>query len=384
MADTEQRTAPVDDERAWRAVCERDSSLDGLFFYAVETTGVFCKPSCGSRRPTRGNVRFFAAAGDAMAAGFRACKRCRPGDDGPSAIERAVDEASRLLRDEGGEALTLGELSSRVGVSPWHLAKAFRARVGLSPRQLQMSLRLARLKGAVREGRAVTEATYEAGFGSSRAVHEQARRELGMSPSAYAKGGERERVVASFGRSWVGGVLVASTARGVCAVYLGDDERALRDELAGELPRAEIVHGDAQSDPLLAAVIAALSGERVDLPALDLRCSDFERIVYRALCQIAPGETRTYAELARAIGRPSAVRAVARACARNEVSVLVPCHRVIGRDGSLRGYRWGIERKKALLERERGEGGRPSAQEGGGGEGSPTGTTDRTKRAPGR
>jgi AraC family transcriptional regulator of adaptative response/methylated-DNA-[protein]-cysteine methyltransferase len=344
---------------AWAAVETRDASWDGRLVYGVTSTRVYCHPSCPSRRPRRDRVRFFATAADAALAGFRPCKRCRPGSDAPSPAERAVARARAYLDAHAGEAVPLARLARAAGMSPWHLQRTFRRLVGMSPREYAASRRTDRLRGSLRREGSVSRATYEAGYGSSSRVYERATTMLGMTPGAYRRGGAgmeiRFTVVASpFGR-----LLVAVTERGVCAVTLGESDSALERALRQQFPAAEITRVDAGADEWLGALVRKV-GARVSHPGraaqgelpLDLQGTAFQWRVWQELLRIPAGETRTYTELARAVGRPSAVRAVAGACAANRVAVVVPCHRVIRGDGSLGGYRWGLPRKARLLEEE--------------------------------
>lgn len=344
------------DER-WEAVLAHDRGSDGCFVYAVSSTGVFCRPSCPARRPKRDNVAFFATTDEAEAAGYRECRRCRPrqaGVPGPTAV--AVARACRLLEDASGPEAsipTLAELGRQVGLSPSHLQRSFTRLVGVSPRRYAAAARLERAKGHLRAGAGVTTALFDAGYGSVRAFYEEAREGLGMQPSTYRRGGAEQRISFTTVDSRLGRLLVATTDEGVCAVRFGDDS-ALAAGLAAEFPAAEIRRDDAGLGPLAARVVAAMDGavDDLDLP-LDVRATAFQLRVWKALRAIPRGQTRSYAEVARAIERPTAYRAVAGACAANPVAVLVPCHRVIGSDGSLSGYRWGTDVKRALLDAER-------------------------------
>jgi AraC family transcriptional regulator of adaptative response/methylated-DNA-[protein]-cysteine methyltransferase len=350
---------PVDPDVAWTAVLERDSRWDGRMVYGVTSTHIYCRPSCPSRRPRRDRTRFFDTPAEAESAGFRSCRRCRPGASAPSAAERAVAKARVYLDAHPEETVSLARLARETGLSPWHLQRTFRRLVGLSPREYAESRRTERFKRGLREEQSVSRATYEAGFGSSSRVYERAPTMLGMTPGAYRRGGAgmeiRYTVVASpFGR-----LLVAVTDRGVASVTLGESDAALERGLKTQFPRAELSRVDAGADAWLGQLVrrvaarvarpgAPLDGE---LP-LDLQGTAFQWRVWQALLRIPPGETRTYQQLAKALGQPRAVRAVASACAANRVAVVVPCHRVIRTDGSLGGYRWGLPRKARLLEAE--------------------------------
>jgi AraC family transcriptional regulator of adaptative response/methylated-DNA-[protein]-cysteine methyltransferase len=340
------------DQAAWRAVLDRDRSLDGSFVYAVRTTGVYCRPSCPSRRPLRENVSFFAAPADAERAGYRACARCGPSASG-GAASRAVELAAAFLEAHLDEQVTLRRLAAQVGQSPFHLQRTFRRLLGLSPRAFQAARRLQRFKAQVRGGEPVGLATYQAGFGSSRGLYESARAGLGMTPATYRRGGEGEHVRFGTLASPVGHLLVAGAARGVCAVYLGTDDSALERDLRAEFPRAHVERDDVGVRRWLRAVARQLQGGApADLP-LDLRGTAFQLRVWQALRAIPFGQTRSYGAVAAAVGAPRAARAVASACASNRLALLVPCHRVVRGGGDPGGYRWGARRKRRLLEAER-------------------------------
>lgn len=338
------------DEARWQAVLDRSTAADGQFYYAVITTGVYCRTTCPSRRPRRESVRFYETAPLAEQAGFRACKRCRPGS--LSTEQRVVAQVQRLL-DEAEERVTLEELAASVQMSPYYLQRLFKRATGLSPKEYARARRAERFKEELRQGSKVTDALYEAGYGSSRALYEEVGRQLGMTPGAYRSGGEGQRIAYGFGDTSLGRVMVAATSRGVCSLRFGSDGETLA-ELRREFPRAVLERDDQEMQPYLVAVQEHLAGQkqRLDL-ALDLRQTPFQRRVWEALRTIPYGEVRSYSEIARMIGEPGAVRAVARACASNPVALAIPCHRVIRADGSLSGYRWGIERKEALLNQER-------------------------------
>ncbi len=343
------------DEERWQAVDGRDAQFDGAFVYAVDSTGIYCRPSCPSRRPKRHHVRFFAVPEEAERAGFRSCRRCRPRD--AAARDPRIEAVRRVCRyieahDDGPP--TLAALGAEVSLSPHHLQRSFKAVIGVTPRQYYDACRLDRLKGLLRNGDEVTGALYEAGYGSSSRLYEKAPAQLGMTPATYRKGGKGARINYTTAASPLDRLLVGATMRGVCALYLGDDDGALEAALSAEYPAAHIARDDAGLGLWVEAVLAHLEGRapHLSLP-LDVRATAFQRQVWEALRAIPYGETRSYSDIARAIGRPTAVRAVARACATNRVSVVVPCHRVVREDGGVGGYRWGIERKKALLAKER-------------------------------
>jgi len=341
------------EESRWRAVLARDAGEDGRFVFAVRTTGIYCRPSCPARRPRRPNVTFFVTPDAAEAGGFRACRRCHPRSAEPPgrAWTRRI---RRLIEAAEGRPPSLARLASAAGVSTHHLQRAFKKTFGLSPREYAEALRLGRLRLALRAGRPVEEAAYEAGYGSASRAHVGARAALGMTPGAYRRGGKGMELRYSIVSSPLGRVLVAATDKGVSAVYLGDDDQRLERELRDELPQARLVRDDAALGASVRPILDQLKGRggELDLP-LDVRATAFQRRVFQALRRIPRGETRSYGEVARAIGRPSAARAVARACATNPVSIVVPCHRVVGKTGDLTGYRWGLERKRKLLEVER-------------------------------
>ena len=332
---------------------ERDARQDGRFVFAVRTTGIYCRPSCPSRRPRRDSVEFFSDPKLAERAGYRACLRCKPTE--VSAQAQFVMRARQLL-DEAEGVLTLAELSKRVGVSPFHLQRLFKRATGLSPREYQSARRMQHVKHGLRKGDDVTTALYDAGFGSPSRLYEKAGQQLGMTPGVYRRGGAGMTIQVAIVPSPLGRLLVATTSRGLCAVRFGENAAELERELREEFRAAEIERDDAALQPYLQPLLSSLRGEKVtiDLP-LDVRATAFQKKVWDALREIPAGETRSYSEVARAIGDPKAVRAVATACASNPVALAVPCHRVVRSDGQLAGYRWGIERKKKLLERERRE-----------------------------
>jgi AraC family transcriptional regulator, regulatory protein of adaptative response / methylated-DNA-[protein]-cysteine methyltransferase len=342
-----------DPDTAWAAVLGRDPGFDGRFVYAVGTTGIFCRPTCPSRRPRRDNVRFFRDAAAAAAEGYRPCRRCGPARDASPGAE-AVRHACDFLESRLDEAVTLADLGREVGLSPHHLQRTFRRLTGMSPREYLSRRRTERFKARLKKGDSVTTATYEAGYGSSSRLYEQADESLGMTPSTYRRGGLGTRIRFSVVGSPLGRLLVAATDRGVCAVSLGDSDRDLEAGLRAEYPRATLERADAEISDQVTAIAAHLAGdpEPLALP-LDLRATAFQWRVWKALQRIPYGATRSYAEVAAAIGRPKAARAVARACASNRLALVVPCHRVVRGDGSSGGYRWGAERKRKLLERER-------------------------------
>lgn len=339
----------------WKALASRDQAADGTFVYGVTSTGIFCRPSCPSRRPRADRVRFFDTTVEARQAGFRACKRCRPETVGVSVpgID-AVRRASAYLAVHADETVTLGHLARVASMSPHHLQRRFKAIVGLSPREFQSAVRAGKLRTSLRDGRDITTAIYEAGYGSPSRVYEAAPTGKGMSLTSYRRGGAGMRIGYSTISSPIGDVLVAATEHGVCSVTIGDSAATLIRDLRREYPAAEI---EADARPRNEWTKAISSHLRGDAPALDLpidvRATAFQWRVWRALQRIPYGETRAYAAVARSIGQPTAARAVARACATNPVALVVPCHRVVTTAGGPGGYRWGAQRKEKLLTTEK-------------------------------
>lgn len=335
---------------AWRAVQRRDARYDGRFVYGVASTKIFCRPSCPSRRPTRSTVEFFESTILAERAGYRACKRCRPTSASPSATDRAIAAACDYLRAHADERITLATLSRAVGLSAFHLQRAFKRAVGISPREFQSAERRRLFTKRLRAGDAVSRATYEAGFGSSSRAYEQA---LGMTPAAVRRHGAGQRIQFVIVDSPLGRLLVAYTERGVCSVALGDDDGRLERAFRDEFPGAEISRAGDAVQQWATAIVASIDGGSTGTIPLDARGTAFQWRVWNELQRIPRGTTLSYGDVARRIGSPRAVRAVARACATNPVALVVPCHRVIREDGTLGGYRWGLTRKQAILDRER-------------------------------
>lgn len=334
------------EDARWSAVENRDPRAAGRFVYAVATTGIYCRPTCPSRRPKRENVAFYATPADAEAAGFRACLRCLPNE--VSREQRVVGAVQRLL-EEAEEAPTLAQLADAVGLSPWHLQRVFKRATGMSPKRYATALAAERMKRELPEAETVAAAQYEAGFGSSRAAYEAGAEHLGMTPGRFKRGGAGETIRYAHADGPFGRFLVAATHRGVCALRFGSDD-VTQGELREEFPAAELVRDDPGLAPAAGSVREHLANLDGTLTlALDVEATDFQRRVWSALRAIPPGETRTYGEIAEAIGAPRAVRAVARACATNPVAIAIPCHRVIRANGELSGYRWGVERKRRLL-----------------------------------
>ncbi|MBT5267001.1 MAG: bifunctional DNA-binding transcriptional regulator/O6-methylguanine-DNA methyltransferase Ada [Rhodospirillaceae bacterium] len=337
----------------WTMVLERDIAGDGKFVYAVVTTGIYCRPSCSSRRPSPANVRYFDLPEAAEKAGYRACRKCGGQPESQSPEAQMVERVCRFLDAADEKAPSLAELSAEAGISPHHLQRRFKARVGVSPRQYWDARRVDRLKHGLKSGETVTPALYDAGYGSSSRLYEKSDAFLGMTPASYGKGGAGAVIAHATAETPLGLVLVGATAKGVCFVAIGADEPALVAELAGDFPKAELAADETGLGGMLDHVVAHLEGREPDLSLpLDIRATAFQRQVWQALTEIPYGETRSYAELASSVGKPQAPRAVGRACASNPVSLLVPCHRAVGSDGSLTGYRWGTERKRDLLAQE--------------------------------
>jgi AraC family transcriptional regulator, regulatory protein of adaptative response / methylated-DNA-[protein]-cysteine methyltransferase len=338
----------------WGAVMRRDRGADGQFVYAVISTGVFCRPSCPSRRPRRDRVRFFETTDAAERGGFRACRRCRPTQVTalPSLVD-AIRRAAEYLASHADESVPLATLAKVAQLSPSHLQRQFKKALGVSPREYQSARRADRFRQELQAGRDVTAAMYEAGYGSPSRIYEASPTGKGMAPATYRRGGAGAEVGFATVRCALGWLLVGATVKGVCTVKLGDTAAALEVDLRRELPSAQVSRGRFVRPEWIAALVAALEApaQPLDLP-LDIRGTAFQWQVWRALQRIPVGETRSYSDIARAIERPSAVRAVAQACARNPVCLVVPCHRVIGKDGTLGGYRWGARRKERLLSRE--------------------------------
>jgi AraC family transcriptional regulator, regulatory protein of adaptative response / methylated-DNA-[protein]-cysteine methyltransferase len=345
--------APARDEVRWQAVKRRDPAFDGTFLFAVRTTGVYCRPSCASRPAKRENVSFFSTAAQAEKAGYRACKRCRPDQLGaPDPQMQAVKRACERI-ETAEEAPKLAELAASAGLSPYHFHRVFKALTGVTPKAYAAETRARRAADKLRTAETVTEAIYDAGFNSSSRFYENTAARLGMTPGAVRRGGAGAVIRFAVGEASLGAVLVAATDKGVCAITLGDDPEALVRDLQDRFPRAEFKGGDAEFERTIAEVVGLVEApaQRLDLP-LDIRGTAFQQKVWAALQTIPPGKTATYKEIARAIGQPTAVRAVAQACGANPLAVAIPCHRVVRSDGDLSGYRWGVERKRELIARE--------------------------------
>jgi len=342
-----------DDESRWQALVRRDRDADGVFYYSVRTTGVYCRPSCPARRAKRENVRFYATCAQAERAGFRPCKRCRPNE--ASLAERqqdAVARACRLIEDADG-APNLTDLADSVGMSRFHFHRVFKMFTGVTPKAYAAAHRARRVRDELARAATVTEAIYAAGFNSNGRFYASSTEQLGMTPTAFRAGGDGATIRFAVGESSLGSVLVAASDKGVCAIFLGDDPAALARDLQDRFPKARVIGGDARFDRWVAETVGLVEKPALglDLP-LDIRGTAFQLRVWEALRQIPPGSTASYTEIAERIGQPKAARAVAQACAANPIAVAIPCHRVVRTDESLSGYRWGVERKAELLKRE--------------------------------
>ncbi|MEP6687589.1 MAG: bifunctional DNA-binding transcriptional regulator/O6-methylguanine-DNA methyltransferase Ada [Gemmatimonadales bacterium] len=343
--------APPTPDWRWSAVLDRDAAADGRFVYAVASTRIYCRPTCPSRRPNRSQVRFFATPGAAETAGYRACRRCRPAEREPDA-QRRVREAQRYLEEHLDETVTLDRLAREVGFSPGHLQRTFKRLTGVTPRAYAGARRMERMKARLKQGDSVTRATYEAGYSSPSRVYDQSRVHLGMTPGAYRDGGRGVRIRFTTLPTTLGQVLVAATDRGLCSVALDDDAGVLEATLRREYPAATVERRDEELRGWVGAVVARMAGDEAERVPFDAGGTAFQQRVWEALQRIPRGSTRSYSEIARELGQPSAARAVARACASNRLALVIPCHRVVREDGGLGGYRWGVERKQELLTRE--------------------------------
>jgi AraC family transcriptional regulator, regulatory protein of adaptative response / methylated-DNA-[protein]-cysteine methyltransferase len=345
--------AYADDAARWQAVAARDRAAEGEFLYAVTTTGVFCRPTCPSRRPRRENVRFFATASAASAAGFRPCQRCRPTGSSIAADHGAAIRRACALIEASATPPLLADLAAAARLSPYHFHRLFKAVTGVTPRAYAAARRVRRVQDELAAGTPVAEALYGAGYGSSSRLYEAASATLGMTPAAYRKGGAGTELAWGVAETPLGLLLVAASVCGIAMIELGDDEAELVRRLDARFANAVRRRDDAALRPALAALrgFIARPAQGLQLP-LDIRGTAFQRLVWEQLQLIPMGETASYGEIARRLGRPGAARAVARACAANELALAIPCHRVIGGDGALAGYRWGVARKRQLLARE--------------------------------
>lgn len=342
-----------DDDAKWDAVRRRDAAADGRFFYSVRTTGVYCRPSCAARLARRENVAFHVTTAEAERAGFRPCKRCRP-NEAPRAEREAAIVARACRAIEAAEEMpSLAALAKSVGMSQFHFHRLFRSLTGVTPKAYADAHRAKRVRDELGQAGTVTEAIYGAGFNSNGRFYAAAADLLGMTPTAFRAGGKGAALRFAVGECWLGSILVAATGKGVAAISLGDDPDRLLRDLQDRFPNAQLIGGDKDFESLVAKVVGFVEapGLGLDLP-LDVRGTAFQRRVWQALRDIPAGMTASYADIAARIGRPKSVRAVAQACAANALAVAIPCHRVVRSDGALSGYRWGVERKRALLQRE--------------------------------
>lgn len=351
---TKSDTAPAArDAERWASLLAKDKTADGAFYYAVATTGVYCRPSCAARRPNRENVTFYDTCAEAEAAGYRPCKRCKPNELTLAAQNAAkVAEACRLI-SQADESLKLDSLASAVGLSAFHFHRLFKSIVGVTPKAYALATRQQRVRESLGKSTSVTEAIYDAGFNSNGRFYATASEVLGMTPTNYRAGGVNTEIKFAVAQCSLGAILVAASDKGVCAILLGDDPAELVRDVQDRFPKACLIGGDDEFEKLVAQVVGFVETPHAEweLP-LDIRGTAFQHRVWQTLRAIPPGETVSYAELARRMGEPKAVRAVAGACAANHLAVAIPCHRVVRTDGSLSGYRWGVERKRVLLERE--------------------------------
>jgi AraC family transcriptional regulator, regulatory protein of adaptative response / methylated-DNA-[protein]-cysteine methyltransferase len=348
-----QMPLPVADDPRWARVLARDKSADGHFWYSVSTTGVYCRPSCPSRTANPKNVQLHDSLSSATATGFRPCRRCNP--DGPSVEAENITLVAKVCRiiEASEEEPSLEELAGAVGLSPGYFHRVFKAATGLTPKSYAAEFRAKKVREGLVSGNSVTETIYDAGFNSSGRFYEKSMGMLGMTPSQYRAGGANEEIRFAVGQSSLGPILVASSKKGVVAILLGDDAEELVHDLQDRFPKARLIGADQDYEAMVARVVGFVEATEIglDLP-LDIRGTAFQQRVWQALQDIPVGATVCYAELAQRIGAPNAVRAVAGACAANKIAVAIPCHRVIRNDGSTSGYAWGVERKRALLDRE--------------------------------
>jgi AraC family transcriptional regulator of adaptative response/methylated-DNA-[protein]-cysteine methyltransferase len=346
------RVSTIDDDR-WQAVVHRDRCADGEFVYSVKTTGVYCRPSCAARLARRENVQFHATARDAERAGFRPCKRCKPGNPSvDSEHSAAVAKACKLIV-EADDAPNLQTLASAVDMSPSHFHRVFKSLTGVTPKAYANAHRARRVREALSRGGSVTSAIYRGGFNSSARFYETSNRLLGMKPAAFRAGGDGATIRFAIGQCSLGAILVATSELGICSIALGDDPESLVRELQDRFPKATFIGGDRGFEQVVARVVAFVDDPSIGLNLpLDIRGTAFQQRVWQKLCEIPCGETRTYSQVARDLGDTNATRAVAHACATNPIAVAIPCHRVVRMNGSLSGYRWGIERKAKLLNAE--------------------------------
>src|SRR2546425_1576954 len=346
----EHQDSALSDDEKWKAVLSRNDSFDGAFVFAVRSTRIYCRPSCPARRPTKEHVIFFPGSIEAEQSGFRPCHRCQPRDMGPSPRDKLVDHICKYIEANLQGKLTLATLSRQVGVSPYHFQRTFKRFLGVSPRQYVEARRLARMKRFLRNGETVNNSLYNAGFSSRSRVYENVRGRFGVNPGDFRRGGEGLQIRYSIIDSPLGRLLVAATERGVCGVYIGDSDAFVERSLAEDYPSATFYRSDEGMKEWTGAFAKYFDGEHLalNLP-VDVKATAFQSRVWKIIQSIPFGKTTTYGQIARELGEPEASRAVARACATNPVALVIPCHRVIGKDGNLRGYRWGKRRKQTLL-----------------------------------
>lgn len=353
MKDDRKNTLFTDEEARWQALSDRNREADGHFVYAVKTTGIYCAPSCPSRQPNRQNVEFFADAAQAEAADYRPCKRCRQGRLSlQQQYSQQVEQACRLL-ENAEKTPKLEEIASQVGLSAWHFHRIFKTFTGLTPRAYAIAKRQQRVRETLVASSSITDAILDAGYASNGNFYAHSPASLGMTPRAYRAGGKGMAVWFAIGRCSLGDILVAESPRGICAILLGDSPQALIESLQDHFPHAQLLGNDADFEYRVATVVGFVDqpAAELNLP-LDIRGTAFQQRVWHALRTIPPGETLSYSQVAERIGSPKAVRAVAGACAANLLAVAIPCHRVVKNDGNISGYRWGVARKKSLLEKE--------------------------------
>ena len=350
---TEQLAAATLNDPRWSAVVARDPAAEGTFFYSVKTTGIYCRPSCPSRPARPENVQFHLTATHAERAGFRPCKRCQP--DQPQRAEQQTALVTKLCRfiEKAEQTPSLHEMATYAGLSTYHLHRIFKSVIGVTPKAYAAAHRASRVHTELKRSNTVTEAIYDAGYNSNGHFYEKSNQILGMTPTNYRSGGSNTEIRFAIGQCSLGAILVAASKRGVCAILLGDDPDALARDLQNRFPRAILLGSNAEFEQLVAKVVGFIEapGIGLDLP-LDVRGTAFQQRVWKALQEIPAGATVSYSDVAQRIGAPKAVRAVAGACAANALAVAIPCHRVVRIDGGLSGYRWGVERKRALLDRE--------------------------------
>lgn len=349
----EKLAAETTSDQRWLSIVERNKESDGKFFYSVKTTGVYCRPSCGARLARPENVRFYATTAAAEKAGFRACKRCRPAGLSLTAANTAKIEKVCRLIESSEETPSLEELAKYAGMSIFHLHRTFKTVTGLTPSGYGKAHRSKRVRKTLGKSRSVTDAIYDAGFNSNSRFYESANEVLGMTPTNFRNGGINTMIHFAIAECSLGSILVAKSERGVCAVLMGDDPLLLVRDLQDQFPKADLIGDESGYENMVAKVIGLIEkpGVGLDLP-LDIRGTAFQQRVWKALQQIPVGTTASYTDIAKAIGMPKAVRAVAQACGANSLAVAIPCHRVVRNDGAISGYRWGVERKRALLDRE--------------------------------